>query len=170
MITLNLQLGVNPLINHKPRKAHRDPNTPFTYTIGENGEIVAWRSNTPGFQMCPSLNAEADKLVAIATVLIRDIEQAKQTPKIATLHNDNRLRLWTADDGTCINATRPGFFPEAIVAIVAPLGECRFVIALAEEAFYIVDCWLLKILTKVVPKKEAYARFRCGSINEKNEL
>ena len=73
MITLNVQLGVNPLINHKPRQVYQDPNTPFAYTIGENGEMVAWRANTPVFQMCPSLNAEADKLVAITTVLIRDI-------------------------------------------------------------------------------------------------
>lgn len=44
--------------------------------------------------MCPSLNAEADRLIAITAILIRDIEQVKQTRKIITLHNDNRLRVW----------------------------------------------------------------------------
>ena len=61
--------------------------------------------------MCPSLNAEADKLIAITTASIRDIEQVKQTKKIVTLHNDNRLRIWAEDDGSCLNVSPPGFFP-----------------------------------------------------------
>lgn len=120
--------------------------------------------------MCPSLNAEADRLVAVTGVLIRDIEQARQTRKLITLHNDNRLRVWAQDDGTCLNASGPGLFPEAIIALVAPAVECRFIVALAEEAFYIVDCWMLRILKKVVPKKEAYARFKGGSFTDKLEL
>jgi hypothetical protein len=170
MITLNVQIGVNPLINHKPKQVYAHPLCSFTFTVGENGELVAWRGLDPVFQMCPSLNAEADRLVALTAVLVRDIEQVRQTRKLVTLHNDNRLRLWAEDDGTCLNASGPGFFPEPIVALVAPTCECRFLIALAEEAFYVVDCWLLKILTKVVPKKEAYARFKGGSFNEQNEL
>jgi hypothetical protein len=153
MITLNVQLGVNPLINHKPRQAFVDPLCTFTFTVGENGEVVAWRGRLPLFQMCPSLNAEADRLVALTAVLVRDIDQVKQTRKLVTLHNDNRLRVWAEDDGTCLNASTPGLFPEPVVALVAPSGECRFLVALAEEAFYLVDCWLLKILGKVVPRK-----------------
>lgn len=153
MIALNVQIGVNPLINHKPKQLYSHPLSSFNFTIGENGEVVAWRRQDPVFQMCPSLNAEADRLVAIVAVLVRDIEQVKQTRKLVTLHNDNRLRVWAEDDGTCLNASAPGLFPEPIIALIAPSTECRFLIALAEEAYYIVDCWMLKILTKVVPKK-----------------
>jgi hypothetical protein len=70
--------------------------------------------------MCPSLNAEADRLITITTILIRDIEQVKQTRKLITLHNDNRLRIWAEDDGTCLNTSIPGLFPEAIIALIAP--------------------------------------------------
>ena len=72
---------------------------------------MAWRKSEPMFQMCPSLNAEADRLVAVTAVLVREIEQVKQTRKLVTLHNDNRLRVWAEDDGTCLNASTPGLFP-----------------------------------------------------------
>ena len=170
MITLNVQIGVNPIINHKPKQLYKDSKCRFTYTIGENGEMVAWKDLQPYYQMCPSLNAEADKLIAITAASIRDIEQVKQTKKIVTLHNDNRLRIWAEDDGSCLNVSPPGFFPQNIIALIAPKGQCRFIIALAEESFYVVDCWVLKFWTKVVPKKQAYARFKGGSINAANEL
>lgn len=132
MITLNVQIGVNPLVNHKPKQLYAHPLSAFAFTLGENGEIVAWRKGDPIYQMCPSLNAEADRLIALTAIMVRDIEQVKQTRKIITLHNDNRLRVWAEDDGTCINASAPGLFPETIVALVAPVGECRFMVALAE--------------------------------------
>ena len=153
MITLNVQLGVNPLISHHPRQLYRDPSCPLAFTVGDNGEMVGWRGLVPVFQMCPSLSAEADRLLAVTAVLLRDIEQLKQTHKLVTLHNDSRLRVWAQDDGTCLNASTPGLFPEPIVALVAPRGECRFLVALAEEAFYIVDCWQLRVVGKVSPKK-----------------
>jgi hypothetical protein len=43
MITLNVQIGVNPIINHKPKQLYKDSKCRFTYTIGENGEMVAWK-------------------------------------------------------------------------------------------------------------------------------
>jgi len=61
--------------------------------------------------MCPSLNAEADKLLCIVSAQIRDIDQINQTIKIITLHNDNRLRIWTESDGICINVSSPAIFP-----------------------------------------------------------
>jgi hypothetical protein len=51
------------------------------------------------------------------------------------------------------------------VALIAAPIESKFIIALAEECFYIVDLWLLKIMGKVSPKKESYARFQSGSIS-----
>jgi hypothetical protein len=45
MITLNLQVGVNPLINHKPISLFTHPACRFAYTIGDNGELVAWNNN-----------------------------------------------------------------------------------------------------------------------------
>lgn len=94
MITLNVQLGVNPMVSHKPNQLYIDPECPLVFTVGDNGELVAWRDLTPVFQMCPSLSAEADRLLAVTSILLRDIEQLKQTRKLMTLHNDNRLRVW----------------------------------------------------------------------------
>lgn len=132
MITLNVQLGVNPMISHRPRQLYIDPECPLVFTVGDNGELVAWRGLVPVFQMCPSLSAEADRLLAVTAILLRDIEQLKQTRKLVTLHNDNRLRVWAQDDGTCLNSSPPGLFPEAIIGLIAPKGECRFLVALAE--------------------------------------
>lgn len=95
MITLNVQVGVNPLINHRPKQVYKNPLCTFIYTIGDHGEVVAWRDLHPVFQMCPSLNAEADKLTSIVATQIRNIDQIKQTIKLVTLHNDNRLRVWS---------------------------------------------------------------------------
>lgn len=37
MITLNVQIGVNPIINHRPKQLFTNSLCRFTYTIGENG-------------------------------------------------------------------------------------------------------------------------------------
>lgn len=34
MIALNVQIGVNPIINHKPTHLYAHPLSRFTYTIG----------------------------------------------------------------------------------------------------------------------------------------
>jgi hypothetical protein len=131
MITLNVQLGVNPLISHRPTQIYSHPNSHIQFTAGENGELVAWQNNQPIFQMCPSVNAEADKLDALTIGYVRDIDQARQTVKIITLHNDNRLRIWAHDDGTCLNVSAPALFSEPIVALVSPPSESKFLIAVA---------------------------------------
>ena len=120
MITLNVQLWVHPLISHRPKHIYSHPNYQLKFTVGENGELVAWENNQPVFQMCPSVNAEADKLEAITFGYVREVDQARQTVKIITLHNDNRLRIWAHDDGTCLNVSTPALFPEPIIALVSP--------------------------------------------------
>jgi hypothetical protein len=37
MITLNVQIGVNPLSNHRPLRVYRHPACHFCFTVGENG-------------------------------------------------------------------------------------------------------------------------------------
>jgi hypothetical protein len=49
MITLNAQVGVNPLINHRPLSLFQHPTCRYIYTIGENGEMVAWDNESPVF-------------------------------------------------------------------------------------------------------------------------
>ena len=111
--------------------------------------MVAWKSATPLFHMCPSLNAEADRLKAITAANIREVDQIRQGHKLVTLHNDNRLRVWAQDDGTCLNVSGPGVFQTEVLALAAPPIECKFIIALAEESFLIVDCWLLRVVGQV---------------------
>jgi len=65
----------------------------------------------PLFQMCPSVNAEADRMIALTTVPLRDIDQIREGIKLITLHNDNRLRIWAHDDGSCLNVSAPALFP-----------------------------------------------------------
>lgn len=74
MITLNAQVGVNPLLNHRPISIYRHPSCTYTFTIGQNGELVAWKEKEPVFQMCPSVNAEADKLLVLTAVKLRAVE------------------------------------------------------------------------------------------------
>lgn len=170
MITLNAQVGVNPLINHRPQSLFRHPACRYAYTVGESGELVAWDGDEPLFEMCPSVNAEADKLLVLTAARVRAVEKAKEVTRLITIHNDNRLRLWSQNDGLCLNVSTPELFVEPIVALIAAPVEAKFVIALAEESFYIVDLWLLKIMGKVSPKKESYARFRGGKILDHLDL
>lgn len=120
--------------------------------------------------MCPSVNAEADNLLVITSAKLRSIEKATAMVRIITIHNDNRLRIWSQEDGLCINVSTPELFAQPIVALIAAPIQSKFIIALAGECFYIVDCWLLKIMGKVIPKKESYARFQGGSISNDLKL
>ena len=101
---------------------------------------------------------------------VRAVEKAKTVVRLITIHNDNRLRIWSQDDGICLNVSTPELFPEAIIDILAAPLESKFVVALAEESFYVVDLWLLKIVGKVAPRKEGFARFRGGRIDEHLQL
>jgi hypothetical protein len=60
--------------------------------------------------MCPSVNAEADKLMVITSAKLRSIEKATAMVRIITIHNDNRLRIWSQEDGLCINVSTPELF------------------------------------------------------------
>ena len=42
MITINVQVGVNPLVNHRPLYVYRHPACHYCFTVGEDGEVVAW--------------------------------------------------------------------------------------------------------------------------------
>ena len=57
--------------------------------------------------MCPSVNAEADRLIAMTAAKMRAIEKATTVIRIITIHNDNRLRIWSQDDGICLNVSTP---------------------------------------------------------------
>ena len=69
--------------------------------------------------MCPSVNAEADKLLVLTAVRLRAVEKAKAVVRLLTIHNDNRLRVWSQNDGLCLNVSTPELFPEPIVALIA---------------------------------------------------
>ena len=60
--------------------------------------------------MCPSVNAEADKLLVITSAKLRSIEKATAMVRIITIYNDNRLRIWSQEDGLCINVSTPELF------------------------------------------------------------
>jgi len=57
--------------------------------------------------MCPSVNAEADKLLVLTAARLRAVEKAKTVVRLITIHNDNRLRIWSQDDGICLNVSTP---------------------------------------------------------------
>ncbi len=60
--------------------------------------------------MCPSVNAEADKLLVLTAARVRAVEKAKEVIRLITIHNDNRLRVWSQDDGICVNVSTPELF------------------------------------------------------------
>ena len=80
-----MQIGVNPLINHRPLYLYQHPACHFTFTVGENGELVAWQGTQPIFQMCPSVNAEADRLLVLTAARVRDRREGQDGG--ATNHN-----------------------------------------------------------------------------------
>ena len=82
MITLNAQVGVNPLVNHRPQSIYRHSACRHLYTVGESGEMVAWHGDEPLFEMCPSVNAEADKLLVLTAARVRAVEKAKEVIKL----------------------------------------------------------------------------------------
>jgi hypothetical protein len=60
--------------------------------------------------MCPSVNAEADRLLVLTAVKVRAVEKAQEVIRIITIHNDLRLRVWSQDDGLCLNVSTPELF------------------------------------------------------------
>jgi hypothetical protein len=111
MITLNLQIGPNPLAAHKPKALLTHPATPRLFTLGEDGDLVAWQEQRPLFQLCPSLSYESDRLLAATIACLRQPDQVRPALRLATLHSDNRLRIWACDDGLCLQVSVPGLFP-----------------------------------------------------------
>lgn len=70
MLRLNAQIGFNPLRHHRPYQCIRTSNN--SYSLGENGEIVAWKSDLqPLYQIVPSVNADTDKLIAFSVSPLR---------------------------------------------------------------------------------------------------
>ena len=69
--------------------------------------MVAWEGNEPVFEMCPSVNAEADTLITLTAAKMRAIEKAITVTRLLTIHNDNRLRIWSHEDGICLNVSTP---------------------------------------------------------------
>jgi len=69
--------------------------------------------------MCPSVNAEADTLITLTAAKMRAIEKADTVTRLLTIHNDNRLRIWSQEDGICLNVSTPELFPEPIIALIA---------------------------------------------------
>jgi hypothetical protein len=69
--------------------------------------MVAWKDQEPVFQMCPSVNAEADKLLVLTAAKLRAVEKAMAVIRLITIHNDNRLRIWSQEDGLCLNVSTP---------------------------------------------------------------
>ena len=69
--------------------------------------------------MCPSVNAEADTLITVTAAKMRAIEKAITVTRLLTIHNDNRLRIWSQEDGICLNVSTPQLFPEPIVSLIA---------------------------------------------------
>ena len=57
--------------------------------------------------MCPSVNAEADTLITVTAAKMRAIEKAITVTRLLTIHNDNRLRIWSQEDGICLNVSTP---------------------------------------------------------------
>lgn len=49
MLNLNVQIGLNPLQRHKPIyfKTYEDLPIPYSYTVGQDGEILAWKKSSP---------------------------------------------------------------------------------------------------------------------------
>lgn len=82
--------------------------------------------------MCPSVNAEADRLLVLTAARVRAVEKSQQVVRIITIHNDNRLRVWSQDDGLCLNVSTPELFSEQIVALISAPIESKFIIALGE--------------------------------------
>ena len=111
MITINVQVGVNPLVNHRPLYVYRHPACHYCFTVGEDGEVVAWNDEQPVFEMCPSVNAEADRLLVLTAARVRAVQKAAEVVRLITIHNDNRLRVWSQDDGVCVNVSTPQLFP-----------------------------------------------------------
>jgi hypothetical protein len=42
MITLSMEIGINPIINHRPVSIFKHLNSSLHFSIGEYGEIVSW--------------------------------------------------------------------------------------------------------------------------------
>ena len=72
MIKLTAQLGSNPLRYHKPIRCILSDRL---FSIGQNGEIIAWEEETlnPIYHIVPSVVGDAEKLIDMIITPLRHI-------------------------------------------------------------------------------------------------
>lgn len=86
MLTISSQIGISPLSTHQPTYIHRHPSFPFIFSVGKNGDIIAWDKMKPIYAMLPSLNCDAGSVVDIVNVEIVGVEEDGKSGRIITIH------------------------------------------------------------------------------------
>ena len=61
---------------------------------------------------------DADKLIDIVVTQLIHIHEEVVSEKIVTIHEDGRIRVFSAQDGLCINVSQHGLVPEKLVGLV----------------------------------------------------
>lgn len=111
MIKLSAQIGSNPLRYHNPISCKSSGT--YLLTVGENGEIVGWRLPTlePLYLVISSALADTDGLIDMIITPLRLITNEVTSNKIVAIHNDDRIRVYTVEDGLCVNVSQHALLP-----------------------------------------------------------
>jgi hypothetical protein len=111
MIKLTAQLGSNPLRYHVPTRCRSSGD--YLLTVGESGEIVGWKLSTmePLYEITCSALADTDGLIDLIITPLRLITNELQSLKIIAAHNDDRIRIFTIQDGICKNVSQHAVLP-----------------------------------------------------------
>lgn len=113
---------------------------------------------------------DAEKLIDITVTPLRLISEEIKSNKIVTIHGDGKLRVFSADDGLCINVSSHSLTPDKIIGLVDNPAESRFLLCFSETIVYIVDSWTMRVVDSLTPTMESYSKIKKGVVNQEQEL
>lgn len=81
---------------------------------------MGWKlpSLEPVYQIVASALADTEGLIDFIITPLRLITNELTSQKIVTIHNDDRIRIFTAQDGLCINVSQHALLPEKIYGLI----------------------------------------------------
>lgn len=83
------------------------------------------------------------------------------------MHHDDRIRIFTLQDGLCISVSQHALLPEKIYGLVDNDTETRFILCFGEKTVYIVDSWTMKIVDQLHPQMDSFSILKKGRVTLK---
>lgn len=138
---------------------------------GKAGEMVFWRQEELG--LVPRIVATANVNHECKELVLLPAPPLPEQPfglLVASLHADNRVRIWDYLDGRCIAATSASMFGDSfVIARICAISKRFVAIAGSEKSIHILDIWTMTRLCSYKTQGEL-VDITARSMGEKTRL